>query len=110
MRGYDSLWRDSFTTCLAVVDLYMLSLYNVYMFGEGAEIIPGMIVLHDDGLTYRVDRVAPDTDDYEVRHRLNGLLRVAYTQLEDGGCPAGTGWDKSEEQFRQFFTPVPSPE
>lgn len=110
MRGYDSLWRDSFTACLAIVALCMFSLYNEFMFGEGVEIVPGMTVLHDDGLTYRVDKVVPSTDGYETAHRLSGLLRIAYTQMEDGGYPAGTEWNKGGEEFRQFFTPVPSPE
>lgn len=80
------------------------------MFEKGAEIIPGMTVLHDDGLLYRVDRVDISTDGYEVGHRLNGHLRIAYTQLEDGSYPAGTGWNKDEQEFRQFFTPISTTE
>ncbi len=76
------------------------------MIDDSIEIEPGMIVRHDPegGLLYRVDRVSPDTDDYEATHVLNGLRRVAYTQLEDGGYPAGSPWDKSEDQFRAHFT------
>lgn len=76
------------------------------MFGEKEEILPGMTVLHDDGLTYRIDRVDPSTDGFESEHRLDGLLRVAYTQLDDGDFPAGTGWSKDGGEFRLFFTPV----
>lgn len=78
------------------------------MFEKSAEIVPGMIVRHVDGLTYRVDKLVDSTDGYEAIHSLNGLRRVLYTQLEDGSHPAGKEWDKDSEEFRAFFTPVPS--
>lgn len=80
------------------------------MFDKGAEIVPGMTVLHDEGLLYCVERVEISTDGYEVDHRLNGHLRIGYTQLEDGSYPAGTGWNKDDKEFREFFTPIPSRE
>lgn len=78
------------------------------MFPEKVPVIPGMIVRHDPegGLLYHVDKVVPSTDDYETGHALNGLGRVAYTQLEGGGYPAGTEWNKDQVQFRTFFTPL----
>ena len=80
------------------------------MFERSTEIVPGMIVRHVDGLTYRVDRLVDSTDGYEAGHSLNGLRRVLYTQLEDGSFPAGKEWDKDSGEFREFFTPVSSPE
>lgn len=78
------------------------------MFPDKASVTPGMTVRHDPegGLLYRVDKVIGDTDDYELGNALNGLRRVLYTQLEDGGFPAGTEWDKDEGQFRANFTPL----
>lgn len=78
------------------------------MIDDSIEIEPGMVVRHDPvgGLLYRVDGIAPDTDDYETTHGLNGLGRVAYTQLEDGGYPAGSPWNKDEGQFRANFSVV----
>lgn len=84
--------------------------YFIFMFDKGAEIIPDMIVLHDDGLTYRVDKVVASTDAYEEGHTLPGVLRVAYTQLENADFPAGTEWNKDGEEFRKYFTPVPVPQ
>ena len=80
------------------------------MFEESAEIVPGMVVRHVDGLTYRVDKLTDSTDGYEVDHGLNGLRRVLYTQLEDGSFPAGKEWNKDSGEFRRYFTPVSFPE
>lgn len=80
------------------------------MFDKGAEIVPGMTVLHDDGLSYQVDRVEMCSDGYESWRKLSGHLRVSYTQLESGDYPAGTGWNKAEHEFRHYFTPVASAE
>lgn len=79
------------------------------MFKASAEIIPGMVVRHVDGLTYRVDKLTDSTDGYEAGHSLNGRKRVLYTQLEDGSYPAGKEWNKDSAEFRKFFTPI-SPE
>lgn len=68
-------------------------------------IAPGMVVLHDEGLTYQVDDVRRSTRDYELTHELGGMT-VNYTQLENGGFPAGTKWNKDEEGFREHFTLV----
>ena len=75
---------------------------------ENVPIKTGMVVRHDPegGLLYRIDDVRPDTDHYETNHALNGINRVAYTQLEDGGYPAGSPWSKDEAQFRANFTIV----
>jgi ribosomal protein S18 acetylase RimI-like enzyme len=77
------------------------------MFPTETPVLPGMTVRHDleHGLLYRINKVTPSTDGYEATHALNGLRRVSYTQLEDGGFPAGTEWNKDETQFRENFTP-----
>ena len=79
--------------------------YFLFMFGDTVEIEPGMVVRHDEGLTYRVEDTRRSTEGYEKTHELGGLV-VNYTQLEDGGFPAGTLWSKSEAGFRAHFTPV----
>lgn len=81
------------------------------MIPDNFELLPGMVVRHDPegGLLYRVDGVALDTDGYESNHALNGLRRVAYTQLEDGGYPAGSPWNKAETHFKANFTIVEAP-
>lgn len=81
------------------------------MIPEAVSIIPGMTVRHDPegGLLYHVDVVALDTDGYEAIHALNGLKRISYTQLEDGSFPAGSLWNKGEEQFRANFTTIDYP-
>ncbi len=75
------------------------------MIDKEAEIIPGVMVIHDEGLRYRVDDLRRSTAGYEATHKVGGFV-VGYTQLEDGSFPAGTGWSKPEEEFRQFFTIV----
>lgn len=77
------------------------------MIPEATPIISGLVVRHDadqGGLLYRVEAVIPDTDGYEQLHALNGLRRVYYTQLEKGSYPIGSPWDKTETEFRAYFT------
>lgn len=77
------------------------------MIEKNIKIVPGMTVVHDEGLHYQVEDVRQSTNGYEVTHELGGMV-VNYTQLEDGSYPAGTKWSKDESSFRQFFTPDPA--
>jgi len=73
------------------------------MIDETVAIVPGMVVVHDEGLRYEVEDTRLSTNGYEKTHQL-GAKVVNYTQLEDGSFPAGTKWSKDEEGFREAFT------
>jgi len=79
------------------------------MFDEDALIIPGMVVVHDEGLRYQVEDIRLSTVDYETAHDIGSRV-VNYTQLEAGAYPVGTKWSKDEVGFRRFFTPLSSKE
>ena len=66
-------------------------------------ITAGMIVRHDEGLLYQVEDTRRSTAGYETTHEL-GSLTVNYIQLQAGGYPAGTKWNKDEAGFRTYFT------
>lgn len=89
------------------IDFIPLLWYYFFMFDKDTPIVPAMTVRHDAGLRYQVDDVRQSTEGYEHSHELGGMV-VNYTQLEEGGYPAGTKWSKGEEGFRQFFTPDPN--
>lgn len=79
-----------------------------FMIPPEIHIVSGMVVRHDEGLTYRVDDVRQDTTGYEQTHLLGDRV-VNYTQLDQGSFPPGTLWSKDEEGFRMHFTVVEQP-
>ena len=72
-----------------------------------APLDPGLVVRHDEGLHYVIEGPAIRTDGYEALGTL-GVDSVSYIQLEDGQKPAGTRYNKPEDEFRQHFTLVPN--
>ncbi len=62
----------------------------------------GLIVRHEEGLLYVVEDIRPSTTGYESTHDL-GRMAVNYTQLQAGGYPAGSLWNKDETDFRAHF-------
>jgi len=77
------------------------------MIGDGIEITPGMICRRDvdPAIRYAVEDVRTDLTGWE-RTQDMGRKAVNYAQLDDGAFPAGTPWSRSEEDFRQNFTPI----
>lgn len=73
------------------------------MIDETIDILPGMVVRHDEGLRYQVEDTRQSTNGYEQTHQL-GAMVVNYTQLEQGSFPVGTKWNKDEAGFRAAFT------
>lgn len=73
------------------------------MIPDDKELMPGMIVRHDEGLLYKIEDTRVSTDHYELMHQL-GHTVVNYAQLQEGSFPVGTKWSKDEAGFREHFT------